>query len=72
MRPRFVVLRDPDIEIALQVVNGPVDFLAERHAIKLIEYGSMEAFADSVGLLRVSRDREHGFQRIVSNDFRGS
>jgi len=22
--------------------------------------------------LRVSRDREHGFQRIVSNDFRGS
>ena len=23
-------------------------------------------------LLRVSRDREHGFQRIVSNDFRGS
>lgn len=23
-------------------------------------------------MLRVSRDREHGFQRIVSNDFRGS
>ena len=22
--------------------------------------------------VRVSRDREHGFQRIVSNDFRGS
>jgi hypothetical protein len=22
--------------------------------------------------LRVSRDREHGFQRIVSSDFRGS
>ena len=23
-------------------------------------------------LVRVSRDREQGFQRIVSNDFRGS
>jgi len=22
--------------------------------------------------MRVSRDREHGFHRIVSNDFRGS
>jgi hypothetical protein len=25
-----------------------------------------------LALLRVSRDREQGFQRIVSNDFRGS
>jgi len=24
------------------------------------------------GGLRVSRDREHGFHRIMSNDFRGS
>ena len=27
---------------------------------------------NDVAKVRVSRDREHGFQRIVSNDFRGS
>jgi hypothetical protein len=37
-------------EITLQLVDGPIDFLAERHAIELVEHGSMEAFADSVGL----------------------
>ena len=31
---------------------------------------SIEDF--EANLLRVSRDREHGFHRIVSNDFRGS
>lgn len=30
------------------------------------------AIARYAGLMRVSWDREHGFQRIVSNDFRGS
>ena len=33
---------------------------------------SASAYDVSGTLLRVSRDREHGFQRIVSNDFRGS
>jgi hypothetical protein len=36
---------------------------------------SMASFrlnATPCGWLRVSRDREHGFHRIVSNDFRGS
>jgi hypothetical protein len=37
---KAVRLIDPDIEIALQVVNGPVYFLVERHA--------METFADSL------------------------
>jgi hypothetical protein len=34
----------------------------------------MRAFQSSTAQrgLRVSRDREHGFHRIVSNDFRGS
>ncbi|MCK1504503.1 IS481 family transposase, partial [Bradyrhizobium sp. 18] len=27
---------------------------------------------NGIQFMRVSRDREHGFQRIVSNDFRGS
>ena len=50
MRTRFIVLLHPNIEIALQLADGPIDFLAERHAIELIEHGSMEAFADSIGL----------------------
>jgi hypothetical protein len=33
---------------------------------------SATAFAQTASKVRVSRDREHGFQRIVSNDFRGS
>ena len=50
MRTRFVVLLHSGIEIALQLVDGAINFLAERHAIELIEHGAMEAFADSVGL----------------------
>ena len=34
-----------------------------------LEFDSLVVDAPSV---RVSRDREHGFHRIVSNDFRGS
>ena len=50
MRARFVVRRHPNIEIILQLVDGSIDFLAERHAIELVEHGSMEPLADSVGL----------------------
>ena len=50
MRARFVVLLHPGIEIPLQLVDGAVDFLAERDAIELVEHGAMEAFADSIGL----------------------
>ena len=34
--------------------------------------GVARQYCGQLGKLRVSRDREHGFQRIVSNDFRGS
>src|SRR6478752_1150655 len=50
MRARFVVRRHPNVEIILQLVDGSIDFLAERHAIELVEHGSMEPLADSVGL----------------------
>lgn len=50
MRARFIVRRHPNIEIALQLIDGPVEFFAERHAIELIEYGAMETLADPVGL----------------------
>lgn len=45
MRTRFVVLLDPGVEIDLQFIDCPVDFLSERNPIELIEYGSVEALA---------------------------
>ena len=45
----------------------------ERDQLELFITGSLEQLVpDEHVLVRVSRDREHGFQRIVSNDFRGS
>ena len=55
MRALFIVLLHPNIEITLQLVDGPVDFLAKRHAIELVEHGSMEAFALVCGLLVLVR-----------------
>jgi hypothetical protein len=46
-----------------------VQSAAEKHAIGLLDD---RVNPHLVRKLRVSRDREHGFQRIVSNDFRGS
>ena len=48
-----------------------------KHVERSVQRPTLTAPArDGVGVLRVgmrvSRDREHGFQRIVSNDFRGS
>ena len=50
MRARFVVRRQPGIEVGLQLVDRPIDLLAERHPIELVEHGAMEALADAVGL----------------------
>ena len=50
MRARLVVFGDPGIEIALQLVQRPVDLLAKRHTVKLVEHGFVEALADSIGL----------------------
>ena len=38
MRARFVVRRHPNIEIILQLVDGSIDLLAERHTVELIEH----------------------------------
>jgi hypothetical protein len=40
--------------------------------VDLIEGKSSLVVESVLENVRVSRDREHGFQRIVSNDFRGS
>ena len=50
MWPPYIVLREPDIEIGLQLRERAVDLLAERDAIELLEHGAMEALADAIGL----------------------
>ena len=63
---------EDDTRFALTSEAGLNDGLAFPFvmcAIALVETGG-EGWV--LRWLRVSRDREHGFQRIVSNDFRGS
>ena len=50
MRSSLIVFDDPSVEIGLQLVDHPVDLLAESHPIELIQHGAMEALADAVGL----------------------
>ena len=50
VRPDLVVLTDPLIQIGLQRLERRIDLLAKRHAIKLIEHGFLETFADAIGL----------------------
>ena len=50
MRSSLIVFDDPSVEIGLQLVDGSIDFLAERHPVELVEHGAMEALADAVGL----------------------
>ena len=51
MRPFLVVGLDPIIEIALQVADRAVDFLAERDAVELVEHRLVEPLDDSIGLM---------------------
>ena len=46
----FIVLDKPEIEIGLQLSDRPIELLAERHAVELVEQGLVEALADAVGL----------------------
>ena len=50
MRPFLVVVLDPIIEIAVQLADRAVDFLAEGDAVELVEHSFVEALADTVGL----------------------
>ena len=50
MRPLFIVLADPQIEIGLQFVDRTIHLLAERDTIELVEHRLVKALADSVGL----------------------
>src|SRR5690606_34556107 len=50
MWPRLVVFDEPGIEIGLQLGDGAIEPLAERHTIELIEQRLVEALANSVRL----------------------
>src|SRR5499427_10481758 len=65
MGPVLVVFGDPYIKVGLQLVDRAVDLFAERHPVKLIQDGTMEALADSICL------RAFGFGSAVINVFDG-
>src|SRR5215467_5597901 len=65
MEPVLVVSGDPRIKVGLQLVDRAVDLFAERHPVKLIQDGAVEAFADSICL------RAFGFGSAVINVFDG-
>src|SRR5215472_6673318 len=50
MGPLLVVFGDPRIKVGLQLVDRAVDLFAEHHPVELIQHGTMEALADSIGL----------------------
>ena len=65
MGPLLVVFGDPSIKVGLQLVDRAVDLFTERHPVKLIQDGAMEALANSIGL------RAFGFGSAVINVFDG-
>ena len=50
MRAQLIILRDPTIEVRLQVNDRPVQGFAERYPIELIERGFVKTLANSIGL----------------------
>src|ERR1700758_2870535 len=50
MWPLLIVLADPQIEIGLQLVDRTIHLFAERDTVELVQYRSVKALADAVGL----------------------
>ncbi len=53
VRAFCIVMRHPLVEVSLKFIQGGIDFLAEGNVIKFFFNGSVEAFADAVGLRMV-------------------
>src|SRR6202035_2244531 len=53
MGPPLVIVDEPSIEVILQLVDRPIDLLAEGDPVELVQHSAMEALADAVGLLLV-------------------
>src|SRR5919201_4402164 len=54
MGPAFVVLLEPFVGVRLKVLESRVQALPERDAVELLLHSAVEAFADAIGLRRVS------------------
>jgi len=65
MGPVLIVFGDPHIKVGLQLADRAVNLFAERHLVKLIQDGAVEALADSIRL------RAFGFGSAVINVFDG-
>src|SRR6516165_9002631 len=50
VRAPLVVVDEPGVEVALQLVDRAVDLLAEGNPVELVEDGAMEALANAIGL----------------------
>src|ERR1700745_4040366 len=50
MWPLLIVFGDPSVKVGLQLVDRPVDLLAERDPIELVQDSAMETLADSICL----------------------
>ena len=50
MWARLIVLRQPAIEVGLQLGDRPVQGFAERHAIELVEHRFVEPLANTICL----------------------
>jgi hypothetical protein len=48
MRTLLVVIGEPGIEVDLQLLDCPIDLLAEGYSIELVQHGAMEALADAI------------------------
>jgi hypothetical protein len=50
MRPLFVVLLDPQVQIGLQFLPGSANLLPKGDLIDLLQHRLVETFADAIGL----------------------
>jgi hypothetical protein len=50
MWPLVIVFGDPSIKVGLQLVDRPIDLLAERDPVELVQDSAVEALADTIGL----------------------
>src|SRR3712207_3717339 len=57
VRPSLVVVRDPGVEVGLQLLDAAVDALAEGDLVELVQHGAVEALADPIRL-RALGDRK--------------
>ena len=59
MRPSLIVFGDPGIAVGLQLVDRPVDLLAEGDPIELVQDRAMKALAEAPSTwdLHINRKR---------------